>query len=435
MSVSVNPTAAQVLIGIQSMNTVLLFSYTSTTLTLITLRDNGQGIGFGKGVAWLSDTLNSVAILVNVYSTSYIWSSSRIFIYDSPLTNTSTHISIFPNIQQQLYSYMSPVFLNIITTTSHLALLDDKGGLFVILSAPAGYYSSTVGPAEQVVPAFSSESTCIAGTYKNVTGIRRCLPCPTGTKNDGTDPTLLTCVDCASDKFCPFASTSDSISNDLLGNVIQALAYPNSPEITGIDDILFFTLVAIGSTGRCVVLSPLFWTLIVAFIVVLIAAVMFAMKYCVKHPKAKARYKMLEKVFKQTDLIGEGELWIGGLVTLCVLVLLIAGCVFSAQYYNSYPIEAVGPSTYTCDTTLRNAQFASTIQSSSVPVSTDMQDIVDLLNDQPIDLNVAFINTVYNCTSDAITLTYLLGTTWLPISTGLSCNSSSNILSYSALLP
>jgi hypothetical protein len=61
--------------------------------------------------------------------------------------------------------------------------------------------------------------------------------------------------------------------------------------------------------------------------------------------------------------------------------------------------------------------------------------MLDLLNNQAVNLNVAFINTAYNCTSDAITLNYLLGTTWLPISPTPSCVWSNYILSYSALLP
>ncbi|CAF4165329.1 unnamed protein product, partial [Adineta steineri] len=250
MSVSINPITTQVLVGIQSINTVFLFSYTTTTLTLISSMSPGQAIGFGKGVAWLSYTLNSFAILVNVYSINYIWSSSKIYIYGSTLTNTSTPVSIFPNIQQPLYSYMSSIFLNIITTPDNLILLDDQGGLFVILPAPTGYYSSTVGPSQQIVPAFSSQLPCIPGTYKNTTSIGRCIPCPAGTKNDGTNLTIATCINCAANTFCPFGSTSDSISNDMLSNVIQAVAYPSSPSISGIDDILFFTLFSIGSSPR-----------------------------------------------------------------------------------------------------------------------------------------------------------------------------------------
>ncbi len=44
MSVSVNPTARQVLIGIKSINTVFLFSYTNTAWTLVSSVGNGQAI-------------------------------------------------------------------------------------------------------------------------------------------------------------------------------------------------------------------------------------------------------------------------------------------------------------------------------------------------------------------------------------------------------
>jgi len=435
MSVSINPAATQVLVGIQVMNTVFLFSYNTTTLTLVTSVDNRQGIGFGKGVAWLSDTLNSFAILANVYSASYVWSSSKIYIYNSPLTNSSTPISIFPNIQQPLYSVMSSVFLNIITTPTDLVLLDDQSNIFVIVSVPSGYYASTIGPDVEIVPAFSSQLPCIPGTYKNVTGIRRCLLCPTGTKNDGTNPTITTCVDCASNTFCPLGSTTDSISNDQLSNVTQATAYPKSPDIILLDDILFLTMFSIGSTARCVALSPIFWTLIVAGIAILIAIVMFVIKYCVKNPKVKDKHKKLEKIFQKTDIIREGEMWTGGLATFCVIVLVVACFVFSVKYYNSYPIETVGPSTYTCDTTIRNAQFSTSLQSLSVPILENIQGMIDLLNNQAVNLDVAFINTIYNCTSDAVTLTYLLGATWLTVTPNLSCNWSSYIVSYSALLP
>ncbi|CAF4202561.1 unnamed protein product [Rotaria sordida] len=228
MSVSIDPRGTQVLVGIQSMNTVFLFSYTTTALTFVSSIDNGQGIGFD--------------------------------------------------------------------------------GLFVILPSPSSYYSSTTGPSIQIVPAFSLQLPCIPGTYKNGTCLRRCLPCPAGTKNDGTNLAASTCVDCTTNAFCPFGSTSDSVSTDSLSNVTQVIAYPTSPAIIGIDDILFFTLFSIGSTSRCVALSPLFWTLLVGGIVILIGSGMLIMKHCIKNSKAADGYEKLEKVFKQTDLITAGDL-------------------------------------------------------------------------------------------------------------------------------
>ena len=434
MSVSINPQATQVLVGIQSINTVFLFNYSTTTLTLVTSLDNGRGIGFGKGVAWLNDTFQSIAILANVYSSAYVWSSSKIYIYNSPLMSTSTPASIFPNIQQQLYADMSSVFLNIVTTPDHLVLIVDEGYLFVILSARSGYYSTAIGSTLQALPSFSSELPCIPGTYKNTTSIHPCQLCPTGTKNDGTNLNGTTCVSCAMNAFCPLGSISDSISNDQFTDVIQVVNYPKSPTITGLDDILFFTVFSIGSTGRCVVLSPIFWTLIVAAILFLIASVMLVIKYCAKDRKAGNSYKTFRKVFKRADLIREGEMWCGGLATLCILVLCIGSYVFSAKYYTSYPIETAGPSTYTCDTTIRNAQFSTSLQPVSIPVRDNIQELFNLLNNQEIILNISFINTIYNCTSEEITLEYLLGSTWTPFTSKPTCTSSNYVVSYSVRL-
>ena len=50
MSVSINAIVTQVLVGVQLINSVYLFSYNATSLTLITSINNGRGTGFGKDV-------------------------------------------------------------------------------------------------------------------------------------------------------------------------------------------------------------------------------------------------------------------------------------------------------------------------------------------------------------------------------------------------
>ncbi|CAF1589582.1 unnamed protein product [Adineta ricciae] len=110
--------------------------------------------------------------------------------YDSRLTNTSTPVSIFPNIQQQLYSFMSPVFLHIITSSIHLVLLDELGYLFVILSVDRRYYSSTIGASTaEIMPVFSTQIT----RYK---------------KTVSANVTLTTCVNCTTNGFCPLVLNS-----------------------------------------------------------------------------------------------------------------------------------------------------------------------------------------------------------------------------------
>ena len=433
MSVSLNPVTAQVLIGIQSMNTVFLLSYANQTLTLSAVQNNGPKFtGFGKGVAWL-DNNTAVAILVNVYtSTTYTWVSSQIYLYQT-FTNTSSPISALPNIQQSLFYNMSPVFLNIISNPStFLSIIDSGGNIFVILSTRPGFYSSTTGSMEESSPAFSSQAVCIPGTYKMTTGIQPCSPCPTGTKNEGHD--VISCVPCANSTFCNLGATSDLLSN-ILSNVIQATPYPKSPENTIFDDILIQNMFTIGSSFHCIIISPIFWTFIVAFIASVVTFSMILLKLCITHPKASERYKMLTQLFKQTDLIGEGEWWIGGLLSFCIMVLLIFAYVFSSKYYRLYPIEDTSlTANFACDQTIRNAKFDTTIQSLAVPLTKDaLQNMFNLLNNQQVYLNVAFLNTVFTC-SDEITVAYQIGTKWKALEI-ISCNYSSYILSMSILLP
>ena len=436
MSVSINPRATHALVGIQWLNTVLLFNYTTVALTLVALKNDGQEtIGFGKNVAWLDDVTNSFAILANKYSITYYWMSSQIYIYDSLLTNNSKPVSIIPNVEQPLFYYFSSVLINIISTSTNLLLYHNDGGVFIIYSAPKGYYASTIISDFPLNIPISSHVPCAPGTYKNVTGIVRCSLCPAGTKSDGTNATLTGCADCSTDAFCPAGSVTDSISNDMLDNIIQVVAYPKSPDISGLDDILFFTLFSIGSTPRCIVLSPIFWTLIITAVLLLITAITIVIKYCVNDSKANKIRRTYTTVFKRVDLIREGDMWAGGLATFAALVLCISCCVFSAKFYASYPIETAEPSTYTCDTSVRNAQFSTSLQSSSIPASKEIQKVIDALNDQAVNLNIAFINTISNCTSSASQLVFLSNGNSMPITLDLSCSTSNYIVSYSALLP
>ncbi|CAF1544380.1 unnamed protein product, partial [Didymodactylos carnosus] len=284
MSVKLND-ARQVLVGIQSMNTVFLFSVSSslTTLTQIASQDTGKSWGFGKEVAWLDYSGSSVAILANVYSFSYTWSSSRIFVYDS-FTNASSPVAIFPNSQQALSENMSPTLLNVVSTPVNLAFVDVYGNIFVILSSPAGTYPSTTGSDEQSNPAFSTATPCIVGTYKNVSNIHPCSLCPTATKNPGNSST--SCSSCAANTFCPLGSSSD-IDLSSLNAVIQALAYPESPELTGFDDILLVNVFGIGTTAHCVVVSPLFWAIIVAILALIVMITIALLKYRIKHAESE----------------------------------------------------------------------------------------------------------------------------------------------------
>ena len=249
-----------------------------------------------------------------------------------------------------------------------------------------------------------------------------------GRKNPGSSSTQ--CMPCATESFCPLGSVAD-ISHSALANMSQVIAYPHSPESVIFDEILLHNMFSIGS-GRCLVVSPIFWALIVAGVVIFIIILMEILKIFVKHPRRKRVTDAMEKVFRRTDLIGEGEYWIGGLASFSVIVLVSFSYAFSNAYLKQYPIENSSPSYFACDTTLRNAKFDTNVQSLSIPFTKAEQEMLDLLNHQNFTLHVDCINTLVNC--DSISIEALYGQTWSTIR-WLDCNNINSILTLSIPLP
>ncbi|CAF1038482.1 unnamed protein product, partial [Didymodactylos carnosus] len=430
MSVAINDDG-QVLVGIQSLDTVLLFSVNvsnPTMLTLITLADNGRYIGYGKAVAWMENG-NSSAILANTYSMSYqLVSPSKIYLYNNGFINSFDPTFILPNSQQTL-SDMASTLITIVSTPSALAILDINGNVFVILPSRPGYYSSTAGGYEDTEIEFSSEMPCIAGTYKDVTSIHPCSLCPKGFKNPGNSGNI--CTPCNLGTFCSLGASND-VDLTVLQNVVQIRPFPKSPENTIFDDILLRYIFGIGQSGHCTAVSPIFWALIIGVLAVIVMVGMVALKYCIKHPKAKYTRQMLRTIFKQMDLIGKGELWIGGLVSFSLMALLCFAYAFSSAYYNQYPIEKVGPSYFACDTAIRNAKFASNIRSLAISSLDEEHEMFNMLDEQEFTLNVDFVNTVFSC--DKVTVQYLLSTFWKPLALSY-CSHSNFTLSVSVVLP
>jgi len=105
---------------------------------------------------------------------------------------------------------------------------------------------------------------------------------------------------------------------------------------------------------------------------------------------------------------------------------------FSMLYMHQYPSEDVGPSTFACDPTTRNAKFDSSLQPLAVPVDDEEQTIYDWLNDQNFTLQLEFINTAASCTTLSISEVVASSTTSLNFS---SCSNQNGILSASVFLP
>lgn len=118
-------------------------------------------------------------------------------------------------------------------------------------------------------------------------------------------------------------------------------------------------------------------------------------------------------------------MWIGGLFTLSLAVLLLFAYIFSINFYKEYPNEDIGPSTYACGETIRNVKYESALQSLSIPLSKEEQPIFDLLNKQDFTLHIDLFNTIASCQDLAVY--QILGL--LKTKLNFNCINSNGILS------
>jgi hypothetical protein len=209
-----------------------------------------------------------------------------------------------------------------------------------------------------------------------------------------TENSTIYCTPCLEDSFCPLGSVTD-VNQSLFQSISQAYAYPNSPSTTSFDDILMqntFNLQA--QPRRCLLISPFFWaimTLVTAFIMSLVMGMLYYSPTGMKH------FHRLQCVFRHSDLIGNGEMWFGGLISFAVIVLIVYGYWFGAVFISEYPIETATDANFACDTSLRNAQFSSALQLLTTIKSDAQQPIFTMLDDQVFTMTVTFIQTGYNC--------------------------------------
>ena len=303
LSVSINWNSRRILIGIPSLNIVLLYSIDDVE-NLNGIHDHGIGTtGFGKSVAWLDDRGEKAAILSNIYSyISYQWMSSSIHIYDiqsDGFSDQTNPILIYPNSEQVIFPWVNPSLIRLICSPSgHLALFDVLGNAAIIYSSPPGTYPDTNSPSYTsiIVP-------CINGTYRNYRGIELCFPCPHGTYSKN-------CSKCLSkDSFCPMGSIEE-ISYSIFQSIEQDQDYPESPESTTFDDILMQNIFSLNTKSvHCVVVSPITWVVLVMVIGLIVAITVIIHE--IFGPKTHLMRDWTKQLLRRVDIIGEGEvMWI-----------------------------------------------------------------------------------------------------------------------------
>jgi hypothetical protein len=123
------------------------------------------------------------------------------------------------------------------------------------------------------------------------------------------------------------------------------------------------------------------------------------------------------------------------MASIAIIVLVSFALVFSTGYLNQYPAEKRNPSSFACDTTIRNAQFDTNLLSLSIPPSDEEQNMFDLLNNQQFELHLDLLNTLITCAS--LSTSQVLGSgTSTSILTMTSCvNNPNGTLSAVIVLP
>ncbi|CAF1689405.1 unnamed protein product, partial [Adineta ricciae] len=147
---------------------------------------------------------------------------------------------------------------------------------------------------------------------------------------------------------------------------------------------------------HCLSVSPLFWTIIVIVLGLIIWLVLFALSRCAKDSMGHKAHQQMKRFLKRTDLIGEGEMVIGGLFSFSIIVLVSFAYSFSNAYFHRYPIEDLkNEATFACDPTLKNSQFSSGLMALVIPPNDDEIPLFSLLDSQPFTLHIDFVNALF----------------------------------------
>ena len=404
MSVAVRPDGG-ILLGIQIFNTVWLFRTNGTALALHGSNSKAaKQIGFGKTVSW---TKNGTAaqVLHNTYSADYntIVSSSVVEVYPLDVFTTAESNGtawsdssvaewLYPGPTQQLSELVYNEFVNVLSSPSNLLIMDTSGNTMWIQSSQPGYYQPTV-------TGFDAPLLCPPGMFNAESSYEACQLCPEGTWNDGNSP-AYSCTTCPNNTYCPIGAVYP-VNLSMLTGSDQTFVYPASPESTIYDDILISNVFFLHGPGHCVAVSPIFWGLMVFSVLLLVLGCMLRLKYCVNNARSKKIRRFTKFMFRRADLVKEGEHWIGGLISLVLLVLIVMGIWFTATYISQYPFETASNPNFACGTQY-NAKFSSELRSVALPADESFSTMYDMLSEQTLTLGLDVVNSNMTCDGVAV---------------------------------
>ncbi|CAM4814317.1 unnamed protein product [Rotaria magnacalcarata] len=437
MSASIDPSGMMIAIGQAQSDTVTIaFINDSNTPTNISeiyqIVEDVKLIDFGRSVAWLDDK-GTLAVLVGK-SGNRTGLQSEIQVFTN-ISSNPTSVSIlpkyiFPNNQQTLhgipykFGWRRRSYLFILAQSRNLLIFRDDGKIIHIPSADPGFCSMEHVEVSEVYPKFltcfdgvcpqlyivsihnsssTKESTsmvysflskpCVSGTYKSITGFGPCTVCPSGTKNPGGNKSS-DCQPCKPVEFCSLGASSE-VNLTVFDSTTQVFSYPDSPIIDNYDDVLLLNFIPNTWTAGCVLSSPLF----VAVLFIILSFIIWLIMLTIKKRQLTSfdtHRKRAKRILKHTDLIGEGERFVGGLASIVVFAIIIYSIVFAVYYFFSYSSDNAWIRE-ACNDSLRNTKFDNALQLPLPDPKGNDWKIFQLLNGQKFTMAVDLINTGVKC--------------------------------------
>ena len=431
ISITTNRT---IFVGVPQLNTVyvLFFNTTLQNVSSKTLnRPDYYRYHYGVEFVWLNQGKILVVVAVGKRRSSDD-KLSILYFYDmlanNQITNDTTEFSQFSTGENDYPTEFGALNTRIVSSMSiysTLYIYDNVDALIIIPPSLPGYYSTYYMSTKHIGPntlSFTPNGVqCHPRTYKNDIGVWPCSICqPMKTNislldNQFNRNISITCPQCTNKAHCSLeAITEINWLNDTKQNGI----YPESPDMDIFDDILLFHLFETNWNLK----SPFFILLIVLFIVLVIIGVISLLKF--------SKRKYLIKFIRCFDLIGDGQLWFGGLISIAIIFIGIYALRFGFAYYNRYPSEA-----YVCDESnfcnenkFYNAKFQTSLQLIDVSLQ-QYKPIFKLLDSQEFYLNIELLNTLVHC--GQINLLIANENSRIPF----SCYTNDFILYLSAKLP
>ncbi|CAF1403307.1 unnamed protein product [Adineta ricciae] len=429
ISMSIN-IFGDILIGIPSCDCVFVFTLdfneNNFGRNVKNICPDDVGKEFGHSVQWIRDNSRLFAALS--FDCLSNFAKSAIYFYDY---NDERLIieNTFPNNQQEIVNnHKIPFIYELISVKENyfgIVIYYTKANWYFLLmplEIVEGYFMSGFNLDSDYYDTYQlgKISICPSGMYRNSNQlIGHCSLCPSGEKSPSDGKAQ--CEKCENIKKCLSLGT---ISEEYeYENVIQIVNYPSTSDSNSFDDIILSNIFHF----RCILYSPIFWM----FIILSISLILLISIIIASYFPSTFRYRLtILQIFSQIDLIGEGHLWIGGIASCGIFVLIIFSTLFSIEYLHLYPIENSKYSSFSCDSHVLNAKFRSGLQLLALPKSDEERPIFDLLDEQQFTIVINLINTIIDCTSSILNLKQVNNHFFVTPSYNCSRNETSSTLTF-----